>query len=144
MYQTRASQWSRDELETLVSTLGLTGRVGFVDFQPDPSPVYRALDVVVHASTAAEPFGLVIAEAMACGRAVVASDAGGAREIGLPEQTYLVHRPGDAGDLARQLDRLARDGALRRRLGEAAAPAMREGFTIERMGETLHGIYESL
>ena len=38
----------------------------------------RALDVVVHASTSPEPFGLVIAEAMACGRAVIVSDAGGA------------------------------------------------------------------
>ena len=37
---------------------------------------YRALDVVVHASTRPEPFGLVIAEAMACGRALVAAPDG--------------------------------------------------------------------
>jgi len=42
---------------------------------------YRALDVVVHASTRPEPFGLVIPEAMACGRLVLATRMGGAAEL---------------------------------------------------------------
>ena len=41
----------------------------------------RALDIVVHASTEPEPFGLTIAEGMASGRAVIVSAAGGAAEI---------------------------------------------------------------
>ena len=55
--------------------------VGFVPFVEDPVPVYRALDVVLHASTQPEPFGLTVVEAMACGRAVVVSAAGGAAEL---------------------------------------------------------------
>ena len=54
----------------------------------------RALDVVVHASTQPEPFGLVIAEAMACGRAVVVSSGGGAAEIVTPGEDALVHEVG--------------------------------------------------
>ncbi len=55
----------------------------------------RALDIVVHASTRPEPFGLVIAEAMACGRAVITSAAGGAAEIVESEVDALTHTPGD-------------------------------------------------
>jgi glycosyltransferase involved in cell wall biosynthesis len=48
---------------------------------PRPADAMRALDVVVHASTDPEPFGLVVAEAMACGRAVTTSGTGGASEL---------------------------------------------------------------
>jgi hypothetical protein len=49
--------------------------------------VYRALDVVVHASTQPEPFGLTIVEAMACGRAVVASGPAVRRSFSRPAWT---------------------------------------------------------
>ena len=80
MYDTAGSQHTMEELQALADGLGLGGRVGFTGFLP-PAPAMRALDVVVHASTRPEPFGLVIAEAMACGRAVITSAAGGAAEL---------------------------------------------------------------
>jgi glycosyltransferase involved in cell wall biosynthesis len=43
--------------------------------------VYRSLDIVVHASTKPEPFGRTIAEAMACGRAVLLSRESGVAEL---------------------------------------------------------------
>jgi len=143
-YQVSASQWTRAELIQRASNLGLDGRVGFLDFQVDTSPVYRALDVVVHASTAPEPFGLVIAEAMSCGRSVVISEAGGAREIGDPELTCVAHPPGDVQALARQMERLVNDAALRARLGAAAAVAVRRRFSRQQMGDALHAIYQGM
>ena len=86
----------------------------------------RALDVVVHASTEPEPFGLVIAEAMACGRPVIASRAGGAAEIVEPGVDGLSFSPGDVGQLAGAIARLAADPDERRRLGEAAARGARQ------------------
>ena len=68
VYTTGASQVSLDELQTLAGEQGLAGRVGFVGYVPDTAAAMRALDVAVHASTEPEPFGLVIAEAMACRR----------------------------------------------------------------------------
>ena len=136
-YQVSASQWTRADLVRRASDLGLDGRIGFLDFQVDTSPVYRALDVVVHASTAPEPFGLVIAEAMSCGRPVVISDAGGAREIGDPEQTCVAHPPGDVEALARQMERLVNDAALRARLGAAAACRRPESFLASADGRRL-------
>jgi len=144
VYQTSASQRSREELERMCWGLGLAGRVGFIGFQRDVAPIYRALDVVVHASTQPEPFGLVVAEAMACGRTVVASDAGGIREIVERERTGLLHRPGDVKGLVSQLRRVALDAALRTRLGAEAAWAVRARFARERFGARLVELYASL
>src|ERR1700722_15168182 len=65
VYQTRGSQYSIAELRALLSELGLAGRVGFTGFVDDVGAAMRALDIVVHASTQPEPFGLSIIEAMA-------------------------------------------------------------------------------
>jgi len=78
VYLTHGSQVSRGELENHCQMLGLDGWVGLIGFQQDPAEIYPALDVVVHASTRPEPFGLTVVEAMACGRAVIATEAGGA------------------------------------------------------------------
>src|SRR5262249_41692517 len=56
IYHTGA-QFTPTELHALADALGLQGDVGFLPFRPEPTEVYRALDVVVHASTQPEPFG---------------------------------------------------------------------------------------
>ena len=78
LYDTDGSQYSAIELRRLAATYGLADRVGFTGFVESADQAMRALDIVVHASTSPEPFGLVIAEAMACGRALVTSATGGA------------------------------------------------------------------
>src|SRR5258708_38701834 len=88
----------------------------------------RALDVVVHASTQPEPFGLVIAEGLATGRAVIVSAGGGANELVTDGVDALTHTPGDAESLARCIERLAGDPALRRRLGAARRAAALRPF----------------
>ena len=55
--------------------------VGFTGHVADVPAALRSLDIVVHASTAPEPFGMVIAEGMASRRAVVAARGGGAAEL---------------------------------------------------------------
>jgi glycosyltransferase involved in cell wall biosynthesis len=137
-----ASQVTLEELVAHTATLGLTGRVGFTGFLPDPSAAFRSLDVVVHASTEPEPFGLSIAEGLACGRAVVMSDAGGAREVGIPEQTCLAFPPGDSSALASQIARLLDDAGLRQRLGTAAAEDVRARFSHRQMGRALLAAYD--
>jgi glycosyltransferase involved in cell wall biosynthesis len=120
LYDTAGSQYTRAELEGLIESSGLAGRVGLTGFVDRPAAAMRALDVVVHASTQPEPFGLVIAEGQAAGRAVIVSAAGGAEELVTDGVDALTHAPGDAGGLARAIERLATDGALRTRLGIAA------------------------
>ena len=107
VYETEGSQHSRAELEALVRHLGIADRVGFTGFVTRPEAALRSLDVVVHASTSPEPFGLVIVEAMATARAVVMSLAGGAAEIVTPGVDALGHVPGDVNGLAARITELA-------------------------------------
>jgi glycosyltransferase involved in cell wall biosynthesis len=144
LYETSGSQVSVGEMRALVASLGLESRVGFTGFVQDAGSVMRALDIVVHASTDPEPFGLVIAEAMACGKPVVASRAGGAAELIEPGVNALAHEPGDATALARCLADLIRDAGLRERLGRAALHAAHQRFTRCRLASQLGLIYESL
>ena len=88
VYRTDSSQFSFDELGDHARQRGVAGRLTFTGFVRDVETVLRSLDVVIHASTEPEPFGLVIAEAMACGRPVVVADAGGARELVTPVSTH--------------------------------------------------------
>jgi glycosyltransferase involved in cell wall biosynthesis len=119
-------------------------KIGFTGFVADSAAAMRSLDIVVHASTAPEPFGLVIAEGMATGKAVVVSFAGGARELVTPEVDALVHQPGDADDLAKALARLAADSALRARLGRAGRQTAVERFDLTRVGRQMLECYERL
>jgi glycosyltransferase involved in cell wall biosynthesis len=141
IYHTAGSQFSESELRGLIGQLGLNDRVGLVPFQQDTAAVYRALDVVVHASTKPEPFGRTIVEAMACGRPVVIAYAGGAAEIIDPGRDALGTPPGDATGLADALHTLARDRALRARLAEQARRSVVERFARVRMGRELWDHY---
>ena len=143
VYHTEGSQYSIDELRQRAQSLGVANRVGFTGFVHTPEATFRSLHIVVHASTSPEPFGLVIAEAMACGRPVIVSNAGGAAEIVSPGVDALVHAPGDAADLARQIAALARDADLRLRLGRAARATAERSFDRRRLATDLIPIYRA-
>ena len=141
LYETDRSQVRLDELASLTSTLGIADRVGFTGFSDDAASAMRGLDIVVHASSAPEPFGMVIAEAMACGRAVVASLAGGAAEIVQEGVDALGHPPGDVDALARSVQTLIEDSGLRTRLGRAARTAAETRFDRARLARQLAPLY---
>lgn len=90
-------------LKTKVETLGLQDRVRFLGFRADVIPLMQTCDVVAHTSTAPEPFGRVIAEAMLCGRPVIASASGGALELIESETTGWLIPPDNARSLARAI-----------------------------------------
>lgn len=141
IYATAGSQFTRADLESCAQGLGLAGRVGFVPFQPDPLAVYRGLDVVVHASTRPEPFGLTIAEAMSCARPVVVSAAGGAADLFTEGQDGLGHPPGDADRLAASITRLCTDASLRNCLGIEARRTAVNRFGLVRFADELGALY---
>ncbi|HXE79335.1 MAG TPA: glycosyltransferase family 4 protein [Vicinamibacterales bacterium] len=139
-----ASQTSFEELARLAHELGVDGDAGFTGFVEEPADAYRALDVVVHASTSPEPFGLCIAEAMACGRPVVIADAGGAREVGNPGRTCLAHPPGDVAALTSALDQLLSNAVLRRELARRGREHVSTRFTRRAAGMSLRDLYLEL
>jgi len=142
IYASRGSQVSAADLNGRIRALGLEGRAGLVPFQTQPELVHRQLDLVVHASTRPEPFGLTIAEAMAAGRGVVFARGGGADEVCRDGLEGLGHEPGDVASLAEAMERMVVDPTLRRQLGEAARAAARERFRVDRFGAELAAALE--
>jgi glycosyltransferase involved in cell wall biosynthesis len=141
VYQTDASQWRLADLKRQADRLGIAISVGFTGHVARPAEAMRSLDVVVHASTKPEPFGLVIPEAMACRRAVIASRAGGASQIFHDGVNALGHTPGDPANLSALILRLARDETLREQLGQAGRATAEQHFDRLRLGDELTPIY---
>lgn len=141
IYQTSGSQRTYEGLRNEARRMGVAERVGFTGMVGDPASAMRALDIVVHASTQPEPFGMVIIEGMACGRAVIASQSGGAAELFVDGENALGHAAGDAAGLARQIARLVADDSLRRRLGEAGWETVQRHFHRERLTHAVLSVY---
>jgi glycosyltransferase involved in cell wall biosynthesis len=144
IYRTAGSEVRGEDLRRMAAELGIADRVGFTGYTGDAGAAMRALDVVVHASTQPEPFGLVIAEAMACGRAVVASAAGGAGEIVTPGHDALAVAPGDVQGLADAIRQLAQDPVLRDRLGRAGRETAVRRFDRARLAAEVAPLYRTL
>jgi len=133
----------RGPLESLARSLGVAGSVHFAGYVPHASAYLRGFDLLV-APSLEEPFGLVCAEAMACGIPVVASRVGGIPEIVNDGETGLLVPPGDDELLAAAIVRLSRDPQLRRSMGRAGMKRYLELFSIERMGDAVMRLYEEL
>jgi glycosyltransferase involved in cell wall biosynthesis len=144
VYETQGSQYSREELMTLVRDLNIGDRVGFTGVVTEPDAALRALDIVVHASTQPEPFGLVIAEAMACERAVIVSAAGGAAELFTDNVDAVGHTPGDVDGLSSRITALATDAAWRGRIAHAARATAVRSFDRTRLAAELAPIYREI
>ena len=130
----------KPELKQLARSLGLTGRVLFHDPVPhDALPaLYGAVDAGVFPSIGDEAFGITIAEAMSCGKPVIASHIGGIPEVvGNEETCGLLVPPGDSTTLAQAMRRLADDTALRTRLGAAAHTRIEQLYTWDMSAQRL-------
>jgi glycosyltransferase involved in cell wall biosynthesis len=88
------------QLQQQVKDLQLEHRVRWLGFRSDVAELMAACDLVAHTSTAPEPFGRVIVEAMLCGTPVVAAAAGGAIELVEQGVTGWLVTPGDPLKLA--------------------------------------------
>jgi glycosyltransferase involved in cell wall biosynthesis len=141
IYDTSNSQLTCGDLETMIASRALGGCVGVTGFV-EPASAMRTLDIVVHASTEPEPFGLVIAEAMACGKAVVTTGYGGAAELVSDGQNAVVARAGESVALADAIAKLATDPALRDAMGKRARDTACVKFAPEGVASQLAGVFE--
>jgi glycosyltransferase involved in cell wall biosynthesis len=87
---------------------------------------------------------MVIIEGIACGKAVIASQAGGASELFVDGENALGHAPGDAAMLARQIKRLAEDPDLRLQLGQAGRVTAERLYHRKRLATELLALYQNI
>lgn len=109
----------RNALEKEAVRLDVSRAVSFLGFQKDIKQELERANIVFLFSWY-EGFGVVVAEAMSAGRAVVMSDVGIAGDLLVNDVSGIVVNPGDESAAEAALVRLAQDGALRERLGKEA------------------------
>jgi glycosyltransferase involved in cell wall biosynthesis len=109
-----------DELKQFAGRPSLAGRVLFVGHCTNPQEMMNACDVIAHASIEPEPWGLVVAEGMATGRAVIATAIGGPLEMITHGETGWLVAPGKPEELAQAIATLLGDPRLRQDLGKNA------------------------
>jgi D-inositol-3-phosphate glycosyltransferase len=126
------------------SRLGVASRFRFVGSQPQERlPIYYGAADAVVVPSRYESFGLVAVEAMACGRAVVASRAGGLTFTVEDGCTGYLAPVGDFGSFADHLTRILDDPKLRDRLG-ANAHESAQRFAWSSVAESVLHVYERL
>ena len=107
------------ELQARVQALGIGRAVTFAGFQSNIPEWMQAMDIVVHASDR-EPFGIVVIEAMALGKPVVAGAEGGPSETITPGVDGLLSSYGDAAALAAAVLRYLNNPSFAEQVGAAA------------------------
>jgi rhamnosyl/mannosyltransferase len=118
---------------------------GAIDDDDLPSYFQAADYFVLPSTTPAEMFGVVLVEAMACGKPIITTTLPtGVREVNDPGVVGLEVPPGDHVALRSAMQRMASDGELRQRMGAAARRRVEERFTLKRMVDDHLALYRSV
>ena len=133
-----------NQVKKEISNLKLNDHFIFTGWREKTSSVVYGLDVVVHPSILPEPFGLSVIEAMALGKAVVASSLGAIPEIIDDGQDGLLFNSKDADDLAEKIVQLISDDELRKSLGRRARLKVQNNFTIDRNVQEIQFLLEKV
>ncbi|MGZ4337109.1 MAG: glycosyltransferase [Gaiellaceae bacterium] len=133
----------RQRLEAAAARLGLGDRVRFLGQRGDVAEILAASDAFVLPSRW-EGTSLAILEAMAAGKAVIASDVGGTRELIVNGESGILVQPGAARPLAEALRAVARDPGMAARIGAAARKRAVALFTIEAATSRVTAVYSEL
>jgi glycosyltransferase involved in cell wall biosynthesis len=131
----------RQSLEHQIKHLGLEKHVLLAGFRPDVLSLHKAFDIFVMSSVT-EGLGTSILDAMASGRPVVATAAGGIPEVVQDGETGLLVPPRDHEAMADAIVRLLRDPLLRKRMGDAGLSLVQARFSAERMIQETLRVYE--
>lgn len=110
-----------DELRGVVREIGIIDRVEFAGHVENVNDLLATFDICVHASTRPEPLGQNVLQYLASGRTTIAVNAGGPAEWIIDGTNGILTPLQDPEALARAINRLAGDPALRSRLAAAAA-----------------------
>jgi len=131
------------EIQNQVHALGLSDRVTFTGFQSDPSRVVRQLDIVLCPSDY-EPFGLVVTEAMAFAKPVIATETGGFLETVSPNETGLLIPPQSAAAIATAIRGLVDNPAKRLEMGRQGQLRYQSYFSVKPFIDSITHLYNQL
>ena len=128
-------------LRNLVKDYGMEGRVHFLGNRNDVPVLMRACDLIVHCSTAPEPFARVVIEAMLAGRPLVAARAGGVVEIVEDGWSGMLFEPGNVPQLRRAIAEILAEPA---RAASIAANAQSHATRNFGLAAMLNGVEQQV
>ncbi len=135
----------REQFTQHAAAIGIADHVTFTGLVQDPfaEGVYESADIVCQLSEWEELFGWMIAEAMAHGKPIVATNVGGIPELVHDGVAGFLVPRGDAGAAADRLNALASDPQLRIKLGDAGRKVVEAKFNLRRNVTQLLELYRA-
>lgn len=134
---------ARNRLERLAGRLGVTCRVTFLGFRDDVGDLLAACDMAVLPSLR-EGLSISLLEAMAAGKAIVATSIGSQREVAAHGELAWLVPPADSRSLQDAIVRLAQDRGMRDCLGANARAVFESHYTEKRMLQSYRQLYLDL
>ena len=131
----------RPSLERQIKEHHLEKHVFLTGFRPDVLSLHKAFDIFVMSSVT-EGLGTSLLDAMASGKPIVATRAGGIPEVVVDGETGILVSPRDHRAMADALISLLTDPALRQRMGDAGLKLARRRFSAERMVKETLRVYK--
>lgn len=129
------------KISRMLVSLGVESHFVFTGFRADVSRIIAALDVFV-LSTHLEGFPLVILEALAHAKPVVATAVDGIPEIIVNDETGLLVQPRNDLALAAQIEAVLKSSSFARRLGAAGRQSVERNFSNERFAANILSLYD--
>jgi glycosyltransferase involved in cell wall biosynthesis len=136
-----------DNLKKMSMDLNIEDKVIFTGKVPEEELIqlYNLADLFIHPTLwFSEAFGLVLAEAMACGKPVIASKIGGIPTVIDSYKDGILFEPGDLNALKEKILEVLNDESLSKRLGENARKKVIQRFSLDRMVEDTIRVYKEL
>lgn len=133
-----------DELKALAKSEGVENRVVFAGFCLEVAPVLAAMDVNVHSSSKPEPFGIVVIEALASGKPIIATRAGGPLDSVKDNVDGLLVPLEDPDAMAAALLDLYQNRDKVAAMGAAGQAKAAEMFGVDRYAEEMQGVFDAL
>ena len=131
------------KMKNLVSKLGIDNNIRFLGHASEIVRFYKASDIFVLPSFA-EGMPNSLLEAMACGLPIIASKIGGVVDVVQDERSGILFESGDMSGLSSAMVRLAKDDALRQRLGAEARKRILEDFSVEGIVDKYIKLYKTV
>jgi glycosyltransferase involved in cell wall biosynthesis len=132
-----------DELRLQPLRQGIGARVHFLGFRRDIPTLMKLVDVVLHSSTAPEPFGRVVVEAMLAERPVIAARAGGVVEIVEDGKNGLLVTPGSSPEISSAIGRLKADAPFSMMLASAGKKRALQVFSVDAMMKGIQRVLDA-
>jgi len=133
---------TRPDVQALIADRALASHVRLLGWREDLARIYAAMDVCV-LSSRNEGTPVALIEAMQAGRPIIATRVGGVPDVVADGDTGLLVGPGDVEALAGAMATLARDPALRSRLGQLGRERTARQFGSERLVDDIATLYEN-